>query len=376
MTKQNRSYVEVNLAAFRHNVGIARSRVGAAVKLMAVVKSNAYGHGVLPCARAAMQAGADALGVATAAEALELRNLVEFAKTPILVMAPTTPDEARELQNADVAVAIGGMELLAAHLKIAAERGKAARLHIQIDTGIGRDGFRFDDLSWLDVAVKHRGHVEGLFQHFAVADGISADEIAFTNLQCDRFDAVVARARAEGLMPVIHAANSGAVLRHPRAHYDMVRPGIMLYGAEPADQPQLCPDLMPVATLHSEIGSIKVVQPGDSISYGRQYTAQREERIAVLPIGYGDGYPRKFSNQFHVLIHGRRVPIRGRVCMDQIMVDVTGIPDAQIGDDVVLYGRQGEAEIRLEEAAKVSGTISYELTCILTQRLPRVYTNG
>ncbi|HMZ52363.1 MAG TPA: alanine racemase, partial [Candidatus Sumerlaeota bacterium] len=201
-------------------------------------------------------------------------------------------------------------------------------------------------------------------------------EIAFTNLQCDRFDAVVARARAEGLTPVIHAANSGAVLRHPRAHYDMVRPGIMLYGAEPADQPQLCPDLMPVATLHSEIGSIKVVQPGDSISYGRQYTAQREERIAVLPIGYGDGYPRKFSNQFHVLIHGRRVPIRGRVCMDQIMVDVTGIPDAQIGDDVVLYGRQGEAEIRLEEAAKVSGTISYELTCILTQRLPRVYTNG
>ncbi|HMX63634.1 MAG TPA: alanine racemase, partial [Candidatus Sumerlaeota bacterium] len=257
-----------------------------------------------------------------------------------------------------------------------AERGKAARLHIQIDTGIGRDGFRFDDLSWLDVAAKHRGHVEGLFQHFAVADGISADEIAFTNLQCDRFDAVVARARAEGLTPVIHAANSGAVLRHPRAHYDMVRPGIMLYGAEPADQPQLCPDLMPVATLHSEIGSIKVVQPGDSISYGRQYTAQREERIAVLPIGYGDGYPRKFSNQFHVLIHGRRVPIRGRVCMDQIMVDVTGIPDAQIGDDVVLYGRQGEAEIRLEEAAKVSGTISYELTCILTQRLPRVYTNG
>ncbi|MCC6547573.1 alanine racemase [Candidatus Sumerlaeota bacterium] len=375
MNRPTRSFVEIDLEAFRHNVRLARNIVGSGVRLMAVVKSNAYGHGMLRCARAALQAGADALGVATTAEALELREHSEFTRIPVLIMAPTTPDEAESIQRADVAVAIGGMELLEAHLKTAAHRGSRARLHIQIDTGIGRDGFRFDDFSWLDRAKDHAPHIEGLFQHFAVADGTGADEIAFTNTQCDRFDAVVARAGTVGLTPLVHAANSGAVLRHPRSHYQMVRPGIMLYGAEPADQPELCPALQPVATLHSEIGSIKVVKAGDTISYGRLYTARKDERVAVIPIGYGDGYPRRFSNQFHVLVRGRHVPIRGRVCMDQIMVDVTDIDGAQIGDDVVLYGRQGNAQIRLEEAAKASGTISYELTCILTQRVPRVYLN-
>ena len=371
---ETRSFAQVDLSAVRHNIEVVRRFVGPRRTIMAVVKANAYGHGMVPVARAALAAGAGALGVATADEALELRETEGFSGVPILVMAPSLGADAERLQAAGIAVAVGEAGLLDAHHRLAERRGLPAKLHVQVDTGIGRDGFRFDDLSWIDAASRQQLSLQGLFMHFAVADGTSGAENEFTNLQLSRFEAVIAKAAAAGLRPILHAANSGAILRHPGTHFDMVRPGIMMYGAEPADEPELCPDLRPVIALKSVIGSIRNMEPGDTVSYGRLYTVPDRRRIGVIPIGYGDGYPRQFSNRFSVLIRGRRAPIRGRVCMDQIMVDLAEIPDARIGDEVVLYGTQQGEQIRLEEAARVAGTISYELTCILTPRVPRLYT--
>lgn len=372
----HRAIAQVNLSALRANVAVVRARVGAGRRIMAVVKADAYGHGMVPVARACLAAGAEALGVATTAEALELRAAPEFARVPLLVMAPTLGSDAHALQNADVAVAIGNIRLLRDHLKLANTRGTPARLHIQIDTGIGRDGFRFDDLSWLDETRGVGRCVEGLFMHFAVADGVSEAENEFTRLQTARFVEVAATARNAGLRPLVHAANSGTVLRHPAAHFDMVRPGIMLYGCEPAGDRSLFDGLAPVMTLRSVIGSIREMEPGDTVSYGRLFEVPSRRRMAIVPIGYGDGYPRMLSNKFDVLIRGRRAPIRGRVCMDQIVVDLEGLPEAMIGDEVVLYGAQGAERITIEEAAAAAGTISYELTCRLTPRVPRVYTDG
>lgn len=362
---------EIDLSAVRHNVRLVRERVGAIPTIMAVVKSDAYGHGMVPVARAAMEAGATALGVATSDEALTLRESDGFQHATILVMAPTLPSEAEALQRANISVAIGGHELLAAHLETARHLGRPAKLHIQTDTGIGRDGFRFDDLEWINTLRGSEDCIDGLWMHFAVADSTTPEHIDFTNLQIDRLE--VAH-RALGRKVTLHAANSGAVLRHARAHFDMVRPGIMLYGIEPADEPSLEPGLRPVLKLRTAIASIRIMEPGDTVSYGRTYTMPARGPIGIVPIGYGDGLPRHLSSLGEMLVRGRRVPIRGRVCMDQTMIDLGAVPDAEIGDEVVIYGTQGRETIRVEDVAKSIGTIGYELTCRLTQRVPRVYT--
>ncbi len=363
----------IDLNAVRHNIGVVRRGIGMKPRIMAVVKANAYGHGMVPVARAAVQAGATALGVATADEGLALRESEGFADADILVMSPTLAHEADAMQGADVGCAVGSLELLKHHLDVAHRAGRRARVHVQVETGIGRDGIRFDEPEWINLAAANADHIAGIFTHFAVADGIEADQIAFTNLQCDRFEAVVAQARSAGVHATIHAANSGAILRHPRAHYDMVRPGIMIYGIEPSDMPELCPELRPVLSLRSAIASLRMAEPGDTISYGRTWTAQQPTLIGIVPAGYGDGYLRQFSNRAEVLVRGRRVPVRGRVCMDQFMIDLSTVPEAGIGDEVVLYGAQGAGSIRAEEAARLAGTIGYEITCLVTQRVPRSY---
>lgn len=366
---------QIDLSAVRHNIAFIRERIIAGCMVMAVVKSDAYGHGMIPVARCALQAGARALGVATSDEALTLRDVGGFETTPILVMGPTTPDEAEALQKADIGVAIGTNAQLRHHLRVARRLGRHARLHIQIDTGMGREGYRYDDLSFLDEVNGNEASIEGLFTHFSVADGIERDEVEFTNLQCSRFDVVRAAAIRASLDVICHAANSGAILRHPRAHYDMVRPGIMMYGCEPNDMPHLCQELHQVMSLRSRIVTIRSMQTGDTISYGRRYVMPSDGPIGIVPIGYGDGYPRDLSNKGHVLVRGVRVPIRGTVCMDQIMIDLQDVPDAAVGDEVVLYGMQDGGEISIEDVARETGTISYEITCRVTRRVPRVYTD-
>jgi len=369
-----RSFVEIDLSAIAHNTRVIAEAMAPA-RVLAVVKADAYGHGAVPVARASLAAGAWGLAVATTDEALALRSVPEFAHVRILVMAPTLADEARALQAARLDVTIGNLELLRHHLEVARDLGPA-RLHIQVDTGIGRDGFRFDDTSYLEAFAPADPSFAGFLCHFSVADGLTPDEEAFTRLQQERFEALRAQVLARGHRPLFHTGNSGAILRHRYVKGDLVRPGMMLYGVDPAGTLNPPLDLRPVLTLKSRLGSVRRIKAGDSVSYGRTWTATSHTTIGVVPLGYGDGFPRLFSNKGMVLVHGRRVPIRGRVCMDQFMVDLSEVPGARDGDEVVVYGSQGAERLALEEMAATAGTIPYELTCFLTNRVPRVFHGG
>jgi len=369
------SWAEVDLQAVRENVRLVRRRVGPKPEIMTVVKAQGYGHGMLPVARAMLEGGAQSLAIATADEGLCLRETEGFEKLSLLIMGPTLPDEAEAIQKADLAFSVGGNELLREHLKVARRRDKPARIHIQVDSGIGRDGYRFDDLSFLEELRGQEENVEALWTHFAVADSTAPEDIEFTNLQCDRFEAVARKCREAGLNFRLHAANSGAVLRHPRAHYDLVRPGLMIYGMEPSGEESLTPELRQAMTLKSALSAVKYLEKGDTISYARWYEVPDRRRIGVVPVGYGDGYMVAVSNKIDVLVRGKRVPVRGRVCMDQFMVDLSEVPEARLGDEVVIYGYQGGERLPIEEAARIGGTIPYEITCSLTPRIPRVYRN-
>jgi alanine racemase len=340
---------------------------------MAVVKSDGYGHGMVPAARAALRGGAKWLGVATTDEGLTLRETEGFGKIPIMVLAPTLAEEVPALQAADLAYSVGSVSLLEAHLLHARRLNRAPRIHMQLDTGIGRDGVRFDDFEWLDILLREKAPLEGLWAHYAVSDCFPPEHVAFTKLQTARFAEALTKVRAAGLKPIAHAANSGAVLRHPDSYFDMVRPGMMIYGCDPAGPVEPPIPLRPALTLRSALSAVKWMESGDTVSYGRLFTVPDRRRIGIVPVGYGDGYMRSLSNRWHVLVRGRKVPIRGRVCMDQFMVDLSEVPEAQLGDEVVLYGRQGDERITLEETAEAAGTIPYELGCILTRRVPRIH---
>lgn len=367
------TWAEIDLGAIRHNIRAIAGAIGPQRRVMAVVKSDAYGHGMVPVAKASLDAGAAAFGVATSDEGLTLRETAGFENAFILVMAPTTEAEIEALQAANLSFAVGSVDLLRAHLRVGRRRGKLPRIHMQLDTGIGRDGVRHDDLEFLDVLAAEGATIEGLFTHFAVADGLSDDEIAFTKLQFERFQNGARRVREAGHRPTVHCANSGAILRHREMFCDMVRPGMMTYGVDPAGFVKAAMELRPALSFKSRLAAVKWMEPGDTISYGRLWTVPSRRRIAIVPVGYGDGYIRSFSNKGTVLVRGKRVPIRGRVCMDQFMVDLAEVPEAQLGDEVVLYGEQHGTRLSLEEVAETAGTIPYELGCILTRRVPRVW---
>lgn len=340
-----------------------------------MVKCNGYGHGMTQVAHAALEAGAIGLGVATVDEALNLRETEGFELAPIVTLAPTTVGDVPYLQAAHIAVSVGSVDLLKAHLVHARKLGRPARLHVQVDTGLGRDGIRFDDFRFLNdlATTSAAASAEGIFTHFAVSDSAQLPDAEFTNEQRERFERAMRAAFRAGLKPICHAANSGAVLRHAQTHFDAVRPGILLYGATPGGATAVKLDLRPALTFKAALVSIKEMEEGDTISYGRLFKVPTRRRIGIVSAGYGDGYKLGFTNKGEVLIRGTRCPVRGRICMDQFMVDLSEVPDAQLGDEVVLYGRQGEARISLEEAAQVAGTIPYDLTCSLGTRIPRYY---
>ncbi len=365
----------ISLAAFRHNLDEVRRLVGHPRGIMAVVKANAYGHGITVLAREAVKWGVQALGVATVDEALELRETQGLVDVPILVVGTSFPEDAEMLQKAHISVAVGNPALLREHMAVGRRLEQAPRIHLKFDTGMGRNGFAPDSLSVLDAFSQIPDALEGLMTHFAVSDEPDEANRQYTDDQCRSFASVVREVHRRGFRPVIHAANSGAILNHPAAHYEMVRPGMMLYGANPNPNGEQLP-LRQVMTLSTRIVSIHDHREGESISYGRTYTMSRDGRIGLLPIGYGDGLPRSLSNKAEVLVAGRRVPIRGRVCMDATMIDLTGVPEAIAGDEVVLYGGQGTERISLEEVARHAGTIPYEITCQLSRRVPRTYRDS
>lgn len=368
-----RTHAVIDTGALTENIAAICRHVGSTRRVMAVVKSDAYGHGILPIARAALRGGATALGVATSDEGLMLREVEEFRDVPVLVMGPTLPAEGEAMQRANLSFSVGTVSLLRHHVELAMRLGRPARIHLQIETGIGRDGIRHDDTESIDVLRSAPENLEAMWTHFAVSDVLEEEASVYTSIQLERLLEFASRARGAGIGGYLHAANSGGVLRHPATWLDLVRPGMMIYGVDPAGTLDPPVPLRPVMHLKSTIAVIRTMEAGDPISYGRTWTCPDRRPIGTVPIGYGDGYPRHLSNQFDALVRGVRVPIRGRVCMDQLMVDLSGVPDAREGDEVILWGEQKGGRIYLEEAAAIAGTIPYELTCKVTTRVPRLY---
>jgi alanine racemase len=363
---------EIDLSAIASNVAVACRLAGPKTQVLAVVKADAYGHGAVPVARTALQAGAAWLGVAIPEEAAALR--AESIGCPILVLGPVAPEQAGLVAALDLDQCVCGTAEAEALDREARARRRILSVHLKVDTGMSRVGIPPTEVR--PVAEKIRAlpslRLAGLMTHFAEAE---AENPAFTREQLARFSASLRELQAAGFeIPLRHAANSAALLFHPDARLDLVRPGIMLYGCHPRGQRWTGgPAIQPALRLRTAISQIKQVAPGDSISYGRTYVASENLRVATLPVGYADGCGRLLSNRGQVLIRGRRAPILGRVCMDMTMVDVTGIAEARVGDEAVLIGRQGGEEITADEVAELQGTISYEVLCRIGPRVPRVY---
>ncbi|MDP2891623.1 MAG: alanine racemase [Bacillota bacterium] len=364
------TFVEVNLNNVMKNVSNLK-RIASGAKLMAVVKADGYGHGSIQVASAALDSGADWLGVAIPEEAEALRHAGIGA--PILVLGGITPGMEETVLKHGLRQTVFDEEGVRLLENCAAKTGRKARIHIKVDTGMSRIGIReIGELMQLARFIKECRHVEleGLFTHFAAAD---AKNIAFTLKQKAVFDDMAAQIRKMGFSPMIHAANSAAILRLPQTHYDMVRAGISVYGYYGSDEVEKIIPLYPAMEWKTHVMMVKTLPPGVSVSYGRTFVTKRKTAVATLPVGYGDGYKRVLSSRASVLIKGNRAPVLGRVCMDQLMVDVTGIEGVKTGDEAVLLGRQGMEMIDAEEMAKWADTISYEILLSISPRVPRIY---
>jgi alanine racemase len=362
---------EVNLDAIRANLRAIRAKVGAGVRIMAVVKANAYGHGAARVAFAAPRAGADMFGVAHIEEAVELRDA--GITSPILILGMSSPEESSEIVANDVTASVCDMDLARALSDSAAKLGKQAGVHVKVDTGMGRIGVRAD--SALDFTRKLSElpslSVDGIFTHFPCSD---EEDTEFTTGQIGGFRTLLNQLSSEGLRPPLaHTANSGAVLDYVDSYFDMVRPGLLMYGCYPSPSVSRSIVVSPSLTFRTRIVFIKEIDAQESVSYGRTFRASRRTRVATIPAGYADGFLRRLSNCGHAIVGGRRVPVIGRVCMDQTMLDVSDVPNARVGDEVILYGSQGGETISVEEVANLVETAPHDVLCAIGQRVPRVY---
>ncbi len=368
------TWAEIDLDAIAHNVRAFKRHVGERVEIFAVVKANAYGHGAVPVARAALAAGATRLAVHRAAEGIELRQA--GLEAPILVMGYTPPAGAEQVVRWRLTPSLITVEFAQALSAYAAAAGVVVPVHVKVDTGMSRYGLLPDEVvPYLQAIGSLPGlRVEGLFTHFATAD--DADQ-THVRRQLAVFNEVLAALQAAGItVPLVHAANSAATMRLPEAHFDAVRIGIAMYGLDPSDQWPPVFEIRPALSLKSRVSRVRELPAGAGISYGRTFVTPAPTTVALVPAGYGDGYHRILSNRSHVLIRGQRAPIRGRVCMDQFVVEVSHIPDVRQDDEVVVVGRQGDACIRAEEVARLAETINYEVTTSLLPRVTRVYLQG
>ncbi len=366
---------EIDLDAVAHNVRHFASLPGTRAGVMAVVKANAYGHGALMVARAATAAGASWLAVATVDEGVQLRRA--GLDTPILVLAPSDPAEAPAAVAAGLTLAVGDLD--GAMAIAAAARGTRecpVTVHVEVDTGMHRFGVPAGVAAETvgRIATTPGLRVGGLYHHFATAD---ETDRAFFEEQRARFAAVVAGVRAAGIaVPLVHEDNSAAALTAPGPDCDLVRVGVALYGLSPSAEVPAPPALRPVLTLRSRVARVMDLAPGDSVSYGRTFRADRPMRAALVPLGYGDGYRRALSGRAAMLLGGRRAAVLGRVCMDQTIIAVPDGVSTHPGDDVVALGAQGDDRVAAEELASLAGTIGYEIGTGLGARLPRHYLRG
>lgn len=370
-----RTWAEIDLGALEHNYRRARALTGPGVRYLGVVKADAYGHGAVQIGRKLESLGADYLAVSSLDEARELRH--GGITMPVLILGHTPPDMVPELIRYNITQAVSALAKAEEYSAAAVACGGTLRVHIKVDTGMSRLGFLVRDghfeggVAAIASACALPGlDAEGIFTHFAVADEDGAEDEAYTREQFSLFTAVIEALDRRGrTFAIRHCANSGALARYPEMYLDMVRPGIALYGAG-ADAQRL--NLRPVMSLKTCVSTIKVYDPGTSVSYGRTFCTEQRTRMGVLPIGYADGFFRGCSNRVCVLTKQGPASIRGRICMDMCMVDLTELPDVHVGDTVEIFG----ARQRVDDLAAILGTIPHELTCAVSKRVPRLYLEG
>lgn len=375
MKQYNRVYAKIDLDAIAYNMEQMKKRLGGDTQLIAVVKTDGYGHGAIPIAQM-FEDTEYVWGYATASldEAMVLRDA--GIQKPILVLGCVFPDQYEDMVRYEIRAAVYTFEMAKGMSEAAERLGGNAILHIKLDTGMGRIGFPVSEESVECIErISKLEHVvlEGMFTHFAKAD---ETDKTYTKMQHGQF-AWMQRALLEKAIeiPYLDCDNSAGIIDFPDLKHDLARAGISLYGMYPSDEVnQQAIDLKPALELISHISFVKEVEAGTSISYGGTFVAPKKMRVATIPVGYGDGYPRSLSNKADVLIRGKRARILGRVCMDQFMVDVTDIPKASFMDQVILVGADGEEHISVEELSELSGRFPYEFVCCLSKRIPRVYT--
>jgi alanine racemase len=369
----HRVTAEVSLAAIRRNINVIRNIIGLRTDIMAVVKADAYGHGSCEVARAALEAGAEWLGVASVAEALQLRKV--FPSSRICIMSPFHRDESEEIVLNRFIPFISDFESALSLSKAAQKLRSQIKIHLEVDTGMGRSGVHPDQAARIaDLINRLNGIViDGLMTHFPSAE----DDPEYTMQELKQFLQVRQAVEAVDIhLQYLHCAASASILRYPEARLNLVRPGLLLYGMLPPLAPgTIIPDVKHALTLKTNILLIRSLAAGSSVSYSRTYTMKRQSRIASLPVGYGDGYPRELSNIGHVLICGQKAPIVGRVCMDVTLVDVTDIPQASVGSEAILIGKQGNEQILAEDLARMIHTTEHDITTRLTSRVQRVFSN-
>lgn len=376
---QKRAWAEVDLDAIRGNICEIRRHVDKKTKILGVVKADAYGHGVLEVSKTLIENGADELGVAFIDEAVQLRRF--GIDKPILILGHTPLECAKELVEDEIMPSVFHEELAMAVSEEAVRQGKIAKIHIKIDTGMTRVGFRYNNTKEIRqetveaicrISRLPGIAIDGIFTHFASAD--EADE-SYTRYQFGQFCDLIRELEKIGIqIPTKHVCNSAGTIMFPEMHLDMVRPGIILYGLYPSEEVDKTKlKLMPAMQLKASITNVKEVEEGTPVSYGRTYYTKKKTKIATIPIGYADGFSRLLSDRAEVIVRGQKSPVIGTICMDQCMVDVSSVNTVSVGDEIILFGTDGALSIPAERIAKQMGTIPYEILCVIGKRIPRVY---
>lgn len=367
-----RTWAEIDTKALEHNFEIIKSKSNGA-KIMAVVKANAYGHDYKIVAPVLDKCGADSFAVSNIEEAIELRNI--GIKKEILILGYTPVHLASKLKEYDITQAVFSKDYALSLSQELKKLNTKIKIHIKLDTGMGRIGFdcRTDELSGIDDAIycaKFEGFIlDGIFTHFAVADRNEFEEDGFTDEQYSRFVNAIKKMKISGLKTDnCHCCNSAALCIDGEKHLDMCRAGIILYGLSPSPSLNLREDFIPVMTFKSVISMIKTVKPNQTINYGRTYKTESERKIATVSVGYADGYNRLLSNRGYVYVKGKKAPIVGRICMDQMSIDITDIDGVKVDDEVILFGK----ELKVEEISNLCNTINYETVCAVSARVPRI----
>lgn len=365
-------WAEIDLDAIKYNIDSIKRRVDTK-ELIAVVKADAYGHGALDVSKTLVENGATKLAVAVITEAMELRH--GNINTPIMILGYTPLEFAADLINYDIEQTIFDLEYATKLSEIALNLGKKAKVHVALDTGMGRIGFLINDNSLneiLKISSLKGLEVVGIFTHFATADESDKN---YSNKQYKKFTDFNEKLISKGVnIPLKHVSNSGAIIDMPNTYLDAVRAGIVLYGYYPSeDVLKQNLDLKKAITIKTQVAHVKILDKNEYVSYGRKFKTERKSIIATLPIGYADGYSRALTGKAKVIINGKFAPVVGTICMDQCMIDVTDIGDVHVGDEVIVLGRDKDLKFDADDMAKAMGTINYEVLCMIKQRIPRVY---